>query len=94
MKTLNHWSRKIHRWLSIPLAVTVITMTLGRETSLALVVQRIQPPLMLIMALTGIYLYLLPYIVRQRRARHGAAGTKQVVARHLRDGTLKSTEVK
>ena len=69
----NTWIRRIHRWLSIAFTVGVVTyivvMTRGQPAAwvglLALV------PLILLL-LSGLYLFVLPYAVRWRGRR--AAG--------------------
>ncbi len=69
-KFLNKWLRKFHRWLVIPFIVLLLTVIFTRGSALGDTAQRIQAPLMIIMAITGSYLYLLPYWAKwQRRQR-------------------------
>ncbi|MBL8130984.1 MAG: hypothetical protein JNL42_03930 [Anaerolineae bacterium] len=77
MKTLNQWSRKIHRWLALPFALMVIALLLARDTSVGMALQRVQPPIMLAMVLTGGYLFLLPYLSKMQRGRRTAANARQ-----------------
>jgi hypothetical protein len=71
---MNVWIRQIHRWLSIAFTLGVIgymvVMTRGQPPGwvglFALV------PLILLLA-TGLYMFVLPYVVRGRRGR-GADG--------------------
>jgi hypothetical protein len=71
----NTWIRQIHRWLSIAFTVGVVTyivvMTRGQPAAwvglLALV------PLILLL-LTGLYLFVLPYAARRRGRRVGGQG--------------------
>ncbi|HKV75393.1 MAG TPA: hypothetical protein VJN95_12810 [Gemmatimonadales bacterium] len=64
----NHWIRQIHRWLSAIFVVTVIitTIALAQKTPLVWVSYVPLFPLALL-AVTGIYLFLLPYFPRGRR---------------------------
>ena len=67
---LNKWLRKIHRWIAMPFVVTILKLLLTRQTPVGDVAQRVQMVLVLFMAVTGTYLFLLPYLTRwQRRAR-------------------------
>ncbi|MFZ5922975.1 MAG: hypothetical protein ACOYY3_18175 [Chloroflexota bacterium] len=69
-KLLNKWFRKFHRWLALPFAALLLTVIFTRGTTLGDVAQRIQVALMIVMAITGAYLYLLPYWTKwQRRQR-------------------------
>lgn len=77
MKVLNQWSRKIHRWLAIPFALMVIALLLARDTSFGTTLQRVQPPIMLAMVLTGGYLFLLPYLSKMQRGRREAANARR-----------------
>ena len=69
MKFLNKWLRKIHRWLAIPFVTLIVVLIFTRLTPVGSIVQRIQQAMMLLMAITGSYLFLQPYLVRWRRAR-------------------------
>lgn len=65
------WSkliRQIHRWLSIAFTVAVIAnlATLGREEPVVWVGLLALFPLILLL-LTGLYLFVLPYMSRSRR---------------------------
>lgn len=67
MKFFNHWFRKIHRWLTIPFIIIVISVAVTRGEPINMVLQRIQQIFMLTLITTGSYLYLLPYIVKRNR---------------------------
>jgi hypothetical protein len=66
----NNWIRQIHRWLSIIFTVTVIanfvTMAVGQSPPW--VVYAPLPPLVL-MLLTGLYMFALPYVATGRSGR-------------------------
>lgn len=65
----NKYVRQVHRWLSMVFTVTVIAnfvaMALG--TPPAWVVYSPLPPLFLLL-FTGLYLFALPYVGKQRSA--------------------------
>ena len=69
---LNKYVRKVHRWLALPFVVLILTIVLTRDTPLSFAVQRAQQILMLAMALTGLYLFILPWWAKWRkRERRG-----------------------
>ena len=71
-KFLNKYVRKLHRWLALPFVVLILTIVLTRDTPLSFAVQRAQQILMLAMALTGLYLFILPWWAKWRkRERRG-----------------------
>ena len=77
-KVLNKWFRKIHRWIAIPTAllipIAVIIKLVGSQAVIAAweKLDKIPSILMLFMAITGSYLYLLPYIVKANRKKKNA----------------------
>lgn len=66
---MNHWVRQIHRWLSIAFTLAVIAnlIALGQGQPAAWVGFLALLPLVLLL-LTGLYLFVLPYATRRRRA--------------------------
>ena len=72
-KFLNKWFRQIHRWIAVPTAllipVAVIIKLAGSSEAIAFWEKwdKLPSVLMLFMAVTGAYLYLLPYIVKGQR---------------------------
>ena len=72
-KFLNKWFRQIHRWIAVPTAllipVAVIIKLVGSSDVVAFWEKwdKLPSVLMLFMAVTGAYLYLLPYIVKGQR---------------------------
>lgn len=70
---LAKWMRKIHRWIAVPTAIaipaTLIIKALGdSDTGTVLEkIDRVPSIMMLFMAATGVYLFILPYIIRRRR---------------------------
>jgi hypothetical protein len=68
----NEWFRQSHRWLSIAftLAAVVNLVALGREEPAIWVGLLALLPLVLLL-LTGLYLFALPYATRWRNGRGG-----------------------
>ena len=66
---MNKWFRQIHRWLSIAftLAVIVNVIALVQQTQAAWIGLLALFPLILLM-LTGLYLFALPYAAKSQRA--------------------------
>ena len=83
-KVLSKWFRKFHRWIAVPTAllipVAVIIKLVGSpEVNAAWEkLDKIPSILMLVMAISGAYLFLLPYIVkRQRRKKMDPASSRR-----------------
>ena len=71
-KFLNKYVRKFHRWLALLFVVLILTVVLARNTSVGAAAQRAQQILMLAMAITGLYLFILPWWSKWRkRERRG-----------------------
>jgi len=66
-KFLNKWLRKFHRWLVLPFIALLLTVIFTRGTVLGDTTQRIQAGLMIVMAITGAYLFLIPYWSKWKR---------------------------
>lgn len=81
-KFLNKWLRQTHRWIAIPTAllipVRLIIEAVGNSAVLEFWEKWDKLPsfLMLFMAITGSYLYLLPYIVKSQRKKRVAETTQ------------------
>lgn len=78
-KVFSKWFRKFHRWIAVPTAllipVAVIIKLVGSPETIAAWEQldKIPSILMLVMALSGAYLFLLPYIVKGQRKKRISA---------------------
>jgi len=79
-KVLSKWFRKFHRWIAIPTALAIpaaVIIKLVGDPQLVAAWEKfdkIPSILMLIMAISGAYLFLLPYIVKgQRKKKQGLA---------------------
>lgn len=68
-KFLNKYMRKFHRWLALPFIVLIVTVLLTRNLPAGASAQLLQQLLMLIMAVTGVYLWVLPWWTKSRRRR-------------------------
>ncbi|MCU0486995.1 MAG: hypothetical protein MUC85_12900 [Anaerolineales bacterium] len=74
-KTLNKWFRKFHRWIAVPTALliplaVIIKLVGGPELNAAWEeLDKIPSILMLVMSISGSYLFLLPYIVKGQRKK-------------------------
>ena len=66
-KFLNKWLRKFHRWLVLPFIALLLTVIFTRGTALGDNAQRIQAMLMIIMAISGAYLWVLLYWTKWKR---------------------------
>ena len=86
-KIWSKWFRKFHRWIAVPTAlfipVAVIIKFIGDPQIAAAweKLDKIPSILMLIMAISGSYLFLLPYIVKGQRKKKMEASSegKQVI---------------
>lgn len=74
-KFLSKWLRKFHRWIAVPTALAIpLTFVIKLVGNPKIIeawgkLERIPSILMLIMALSGAYLFLLPYIIKGQRKR-------------------------
>jgi len=78
-KVLTKWFRKFHRWIAVPTALlipaAVLIKLLGSPEVVAAWerLDKVPSILMLIMAISGTYLFLLPYIAKGQRKKKKAA---------------------
>ena len=73
-KFFNKWTRKFHRWIAIPtiiiIPIAVISKFTGSgEEHLPLQIEQLQSILMLLLVISGSYLYLNPYLTKWNRNR-------------------------
>ena len=66
-KFLNKYVRKLHRWLALLVVALILTVLFAQNTSVGFAAQRAQQILILIMAITGLYLFILPWWAKWRR---------------------------
>jgi hypothetical protein len=77
-KFFNKWSRKFHRWLAVPTAILIpiaVILKFAGDSSVHFPpqIEQFQSILMLLLAISGTYLYLIPYIVKWQRKRRKKA---------------------
>ena len=75
-KLLNIWVRRIHRWLVLPFIVLLLTVFLTRGTGTADMAQRFQAVFMIPLAITGAYLFILPYWAKWKRGKDKTANSR------------------
>ena len=74
-KFLNKWLRKIHRWVAVPTALLIPVRLIIEAISNPTILEfwdkweKIPSILMLFMAITGSYLYLLPSNIKWQRRK-------------------------
>ena len=66
--SLNKWIRQFHRWFAYPFVILIILLIFMRQTETGDVLLRIQQVMVFVMAITGCYLLLLPYLTKRKRA--------------------------
>lgn len=89
-KILAKWLRKFHRWIAVPTALAIpvafIIKMVGDSKQVAVweKFEKIPSVLMLVMALTGAYLFLLPYIVKWQRKHKASAENNVQLQREIK----------
>ena len=71
-KSFNKWFRLLHRWVAIPTFLTIplmafIRFTHGAYLQLPQSFEMVQSLMILFLAITGAYLYFIPYLAKRRR---------------------------
>jgi hypothetical protein len=78
-KFFSKWLRKIHRWIAVPTALAIpaaLVIKLAGNPKMVAAWERldkIPSILMLFMAISGAYLFLLPYIMKGQRKKRMAS---------------------
>jgi hypothetical protein len=67
--SFNKWVRQFHRWFAYPFIVLILLLIFLRQSDSGDILLRIQQVMVFIMALTGCYLLLLPYLSKRKRAK-------------------------
>jgi len=70
-KFLRTYLRKTHRWLALPFAALIPVIVLLHDSPAGKAIQQSQQILLLVMAVTGVYLFLLPWWTKWKRGRGG-----------------------
>ncbi len=77
-KFFNVWSRKFHRWIAIPTLILIPLAVISKFAGKSVAhfppqIEQFQSILMLLLAISGAYLYLIPYIAKRRRTKRKQA---------------------
>jgi len=77
-KFFNKWTRIFHRWIAIPTLIIIPLAVISKFTGggaehLPPQIEQFQSILMLLLAISGAYLYLIPYLARWRRNKRKMA---------------------
>ena len=86
-KFFNKWTRKFHRWIAIPtiiiIPIAVISKFTGSGTEhLPLQIEQLQSILMLLLVISGSYLYLVPYFTKWNRNRSKKSNAQPKTIKH------------
>ncbi|MEN8242299.1 MAG: hypothetical protein ABFS17_10290 [Chloroflexota bacterium] len=73
-KFFNKWTRKFHRWIAVPTVVIIPLAVIskfsgGGEEHLPPQLEQFQSILMLLLVISGSYMYLVPYFTKWSRNR-------------------------
>lgn len=66
-KFFKKYMRKIHRWLVFPFILIMITALANQHNQTGITAQKIQQGFILVLVITGIYLFVLPYWSKWKR---------------------------
>ena len=77
-KFFNKWTRIFHRWIALPTLIIIPLAVIAKFTGdgaehLPPQLEQFQSILMLLLAISGAYLYLIPYIAKQKRNKRKKA---------------------
>ena len=77
-KFLKKWSRKFHRWIAVPTVIIIPLAVISKFSAqggehLPPQIEQFQSVLMLLLVISGTYLYLIPYINKWQRNRRKKA---------------------
>ena len=77
-KFFNKWTRVVHRWFALPTLILIPLAVFAKFTGsgehlIPPQVEQIQSLLMLLLAITGGYLYLIPYLAKKSRNKRKKA---------------------
>lgn len=72
--SFNKWLRKTHRWIAVPTFLSIplmlfVRITKGVYFSPSPQFEAVQQLLIFLLAVTGAYLYFLPYITKRQRKK-------------------------
>jgi hypothetical protein len=81
-KFLNKYLRKTHRWLALPFIALIIIVLVTQGTSVGDAARRVQSIMMVLLAISGGYLYLLPYLTKWQRKRKRTNSNRVSINQH------------
>ncbi len=94
MKSWNKWLRKSHRWLAVPMfiliPISVVLRVSGNGAVMAGISQweMIQSLLMLFLAVSGAYLFFVPYWAKLKRNQRRNSGVEAARSEQMTRTTL------
>ena len=74
-KFMNKYVRKFHRWLSLPFVALILLVLFTHNLSFNSSILRIQQITMIIMVISGLYLFLLPCRARWSKSKNRKLGS-------------------
>ncbi|RLE03601.1 MAG: hypothetical protein DRJ13_04335 [Bacteroidetes bacterium] len=80
-KFFNKWTRKFHRWIAVPTVIIIPLAVISKFSRsgaeyLPPQLEQFQSILMLLLVISGSYLYLVPYITKWNRNRSKKRATQ------------------
>ena len=77
-KFFNKWTRKLHRWIALPTIILIPIAVIAKFSGNRIEIippqlEQIQSLLVLLLAISGVYLFLIPYIAKWQRDRRKKA---------------------
>ena len=76
-KFFKKWTRKFHRWIAVPTVIIIPLAVISKFSAGAVhlppQIEQFQSILMLLLVISGTYLYLIPYINKWGRSRRKTA---------------------
>lgn len=93
MKFWNKWLRKTHRWLAVPTFILIPTAVILKLTGNGALMasfpqwEMMQSLLMLFLAISGAYLYFLPFLTKRKRQQKRKTGASAPQKNILKEGS-------
>lgn len=80
-KFFNKWTRKFHRWIAVPTVIIIPLAVISKFSGagaehLPPQLEQFQSILMLLLVISGSYLYLIPYLTKWKRNRSKKRNTQ------------------
>ncbi len=86
-KLFNKWTRKFHRWIAVPTVIIIPLAVISKFSGagaehLPPQLEQFQSILMLLLVISGSYLYLIPYITKWNRNRSKKSKSQPETIKH------------